>query len=526
MKKLGFRWVTALAASVILLASAACSDDKTETVYITNPALQDISAKPGDTGTIDFTATGNWTITTDSPEWLTLGSSTGAAGAQKVSYTVTDTNIAFDVEDKAKVTLATEGGEFSCTITRAAKERTIAFTDGEDQPAAAVVIAYDEGASSDPFHGKVEVLANFDWKIVSLPDWITASASEGTAGESLTVWFNFAATVTTTGRDGEIVFADESGSKFKQSLPVKFYGAEPSIITTTLPYSMKFTPEAFVYANAWDEAPSTEKEKEFSITAVDGGYKMVVLTQGYSAGTLAEMDLSNEYSAWITLHEIQTRAEFTTRNYRIGVQENLTGPHGMGAAVARWAEIYLIPANLYTKLTGISGYGEEGEYTLIMGGDDGDSVNPDFENYMFCRIDQDAPAGFKFESSDVTLEDYSQSQGFPMFGAALPAAAGTVTIRVSLPADKAGQYPDGVTGTSFTVRLESQTYNPDTQQMETSNGVDVPVVIKNIADDNLSYDLEIALPKNSGPERSGSIAYKDEYNDTIAGLDLVQAAGN
>lgn len=507
-----------------MMLTTACSEDKAENIYITNPAMQDIMVKAGDTGAINFKATGTWKISSDTPEWLSLGSSTGGAGDQKVPYTVSDTGLAFDKEDIAKVTLTTDIDSFTCTITRAAKERTMAFVDDEQNSQSAVVIAFDETASelSNSYKGKVSIEANFDWKIASHPEWATPNISEGVADALGTVWFTLdIAKLSTTGFDGEVVFTDASGQKFSQSIAIKFYGAEPSSITFQGSPMMKFTADQFAYTNIWDEQPSELKEVSFDIASIENGYKMIFITKAQRGNGLGQMELGT-WAAWVEIAAAPaSRAIFTSQSYTLTVKDNTTSDNG--APAERSATMYLVPATVYAKMTSVEPYGDPGEYTMLIEDEGGVPIlNPDFAVYEAAQITQMAPAGgFKFACNDASgakIENYGdQGEGYEMYSCTIPATPnGTATINVTLPENHAGKFPDGVSETTFTITLA------DYSASEPTNLVEVPTIINSISDDGLSYNLVMTVPVNTGKSRTGAIQYKDQDGKTIGVLNFFQ----
>ncbi|MEG2060285.1 MAG: hypothetical protein RRY33_00355 [Alistipes sp.] len=511
MKKLGFRWITALAAGVMLLGAVSCSDDKTETIYITNPSFQDLAVKPGDTGSITFTAPSIWTISNDSPEWLTLGASTGAAGAQKVTYTVTDTGQAFDQEDKAKITLTNDAGTYTCTITRSSKVRVMQFFDQIDatQQISFITIA-DNGFSE--FKGRLIMKPNFDWKFKSCPDWLTPRliGSEdpeisGLADVDATMFFDIKADqITTTGKDGLVVFTDPSG-KFEVSIPIKFFGAEPMAVVVELTAETHFSNDGHVYDLTWTKV-TDQTTTPFSVQAVDGNYKLMAFGKVYSFG---QMTTDN---SWIKWEEAPAaRATINKKNFNL----SLTGEAPLSK---REGYFVVLPAQVYAQLmeTPDADLAEamfeikKDGYTFVSAAPKGD-----YAQYVYKMV-QDGKPSIKFESADIAIEDITTTAGteFPVFGMNVPKEGKTITATVTLPEAQAGMLPvlaNGDPNATITLPLSYEAWYPEHVVGVSGNAT---ITIKNYSTTATSYSMMIVVPANTtGHFASGWLDFKAKPQD-------------
>ncbi|MEG1864800.1 MAG: hypothetical protein RR199_05710 [Alistipes sp.] len=511
MKKLGFRWITALAAGVMLLGAVSCSDDKTETIYITNPSFQDLAVKPGDTGSITFTAPSIWTISNDSPEWLTLGASTGAAGAQKVTYTVTDTGQAFDQEDKAKITLINDAGTYTCTITRSSKVRVMQFFDQIDatQQISFITIA-DNGFSE--FKGRLIMKPNFDWKFKSCPDWLTPRliGSEdpeisGLADVDATMFFDIKADqITTTGKDGLVVFTDPSG-KFEVSIPIKFFGAEPMAVVVELTAETHFSNDGHVYDLTWTKV-TDQTTTPFSVQAVDGNYKLMAFGKVYSFG---QMTTDN---SWIKWEEAPAaRATINKKNFNL----SLTGEAPLSK---REGYFVVLPAQVYAQLmeTPDADLAEamfeikKDGYTFVSAAPKGD-----YAQYVYKMV-QDGKPSIKFESADIAIEDITTTAGteFPVFGMNVPKEGKTITATVTLPEAQAGMLPvlaNGDPNATITLPLSYEAWYPEHVVGVSGNAT---ITIKNYSTTATSYSMMIVVPANTtGHFASGWLDFKAKPQD-------------
>lgn len=523
MKHVDFRRIALLTSAVGALFVCGCSDDKVETVveyvdkptYIGAPNLYDRTVEAGDSGVFDFTAADKWTFASDA-EWLTLSATEGEAGEAHVTYTVSDSGLAFDTEAKARLTFVSLGKEFYCTLTRAAKTRQFSFTDGNAEVKAAVVKEVESGN----YQSRIFVTANCDWELKEVPSWIETETAAGTADLQQEIVLTLAtANLSTTGMEGELLFA--SGENFTVALPVKFYGAEPTAVYCDLPEALQFSPEAYLYDAAGNA--TDQNEVKFNVTSIEDGYKLIVVTKSSYGEAWQQMDLTNEYYAWMTLTERpqaddNTRAAFCTTEYTLSLKENTQGAYSYDDPADRWAWIFVLPGNIYAKLYKVDAVSyPEDAYTLLYQKYDEDYnliqwINPELEQYLMCRIDQKAPRSFIVECDSETFE-YDEEAEHATWVGEVSAEAHRFTLNVTLPKSKSNYFPaneDGDTVWFVSDEGEAVDFGCTMQNSDQVSG--------------LTFDLEFDLPANTtGAAITGSLYFK-YWSGIFAEIRITQKA--
>lgn len=167
-----------------LIATACSSEDKTDGAAMPvfqEPQSYEIAA--GETLQVSFDANMEWTLTSDK-QWFKFVDAVGETqsllgkpGTQKITLKVSAGNLGFEGET-ATATLAM-GGQKSAIfkISRPGRQRALKMytKDGLSQNAPTieiprVEIAYEGG------NFYVGFMANFDWRVISAPEWIVVNA--------------------------------------------------------------------------------------------------------------------------------------------------------------------------------------------------------------------------------------------------------------------------------------------------------------------------------------------------------------
>lgn len=379
MKKLGFRWVTALAAGILLTVAASCSKDTDPAPPSNLPVIADIPAAPaGTSGEIKFNAPSVWEISSDAM-WLTFSPSTGQAGENKVQYTIDYKGQNFSTNQVANVTLVIAGQTVPFKLTRESKPRTITFTDASGTPGTAFEVKQD-ATNTNLYRTNFKVMANFDWQITAVPEWLTIIEDqlEGEAGKTYTVWATAdPAKLEDIAMSGKLIFKDKntpSAAINANEASITYIGADDSFIVVNgfETFKVEFTKEGML------KSDNTLDAKAFSILAKPGYAMYFIKNDPKWGATLVE----GAPDKWVGADKVQSpRALVPTNHYEMWAQEN--------KSLARELLLYVIPKSVVTAMNGdpyTNFFNMEGDFA---------SVKNEYEKFYSVKISQDGVgAGF------------------------------------------------------------------------------------------------------------------------------------
>lgn len=128
----------------------------------------------GGTSSFTFNTNKDWTITTDSPLWMEISSTSGNASAADVSVDVTCyENTAYQPRT-GNITISAGGLAKIIRVTQEAAEKVISLSVSAD----CISIPGQGGTSS------FTVTCNDNWTIADIPDWLTLSKTSGVESSS------------------------------------------------------------------------------------------------------------------------------------------------------------------------------------------------------------------------------------------------------------------------------------------------------------------------------------------------------
>lgn len=227
-----FRYLMMAMAAVF--SFAACSDDDNEGGGNKNAEIVLITPENGqitclgtgvETQTIVFTASNDWTATTEQG-WLQLSKRTGGAGESQSIYLTIEDNDSFEKSRIGTVTIKdkTSGKSKDIVVTQGEKGATIVFsspTEGE--------LVIDNEAQS--ITAAVNVLCNYDFTIKIDKEWL--GYQKGDKNEDGSVAYSFIADPAKLVADGGYA-AKEATISFE-------YQAETRAVPETKTYKIKFS---------------------------------------------------------------------------------------------------------------------------------------------------------------------------------------------------------------------------------------------------------------------------------------------
>lgn len=179
MKKINYLLATGIA--VLSMIAASCSTDNNDTSASAPifPQTQTLTIEAGTQQEVSFDANLDWTLTSGK-QWLKFvdqvgetQSLLGKAGKNTALLKVSNANQGFETES-AEVTL-TMGGKQQVvfTIERPGRERAVKMYTKDGLSSTAETIEIEQVEM--PYEGSnryVNFVANFDWRVISAPDWI------------------------------------------------------------------------------------------------------------------------------------------------------------------------------------------------------------------------------------------------------------------------------------------------------------------------------------------------------------------
>lgn len=174
------KWIFNWSALALLAAAAACSSSEEEPQKPVFPEKQTFEIAAGQTQKLSFSAPSEWRMISDKPwvRFLTgeqseeLPIAYGDAGDNTVTIMMKENGWTF-AEEKAVLSMTMEGcSQPVFELARPARERRVAMhVKYYRDPAVtqdAIAISY-----ADRARYKIGFEANFDWKIISQPEWLT-----------------------------------------------------------------------------------------------------------------------------------------------------------------------------------------------------------------------------------------------------------------------------------------------------------------------------------------------------------------
>lgn len=319
-----------------LLAFGACSDDD-DNVKLNFPEKQAIDCAAKEEKTLTFNAERSWTLAS-SRLWCKfkegndiVNSLSGGPGQQTVTITVTEDTWGFE-DAVANLIMGMEGQtQVIATVNRAAKAYTVEAYQmvGTDK-----VVYNDENPVILPYYQfsskytKVQILANFDWKIMNCPEWIKVEEYllMGEAGEIVTWELQFLVREgfsRTDIQEADLKFVDANGA-LRLTVPVKYDGIpEDKIDFSIKAYGWSFSADA---TNYWAESgvdggvSGDKKPAPMAFTAIaKDGFKMAYMTRDeYYSYTIVDKD-----DAWFEVdvneHQIKLQPTINEGKKRFGV---------------------------------------------------------------------------------------------------------------------------------------------------------------------------------------------------------------
>lgn len=365
MKKINISAALRSVAAVALAVFAVSCDDTKPNADGGKPDKIEIAdikdAKPGEAQSVTFKAAAVWTISSDK-QWCTPDKSTGQAGDNTVSFTITDAEQVFDVNDVATISIF-YGKESvgSFTIERAAKERVMVFEveklDENGDPVKdddeniiwdkTDAMVFTQVAGSSSFRGKIRISANFDWELSTVPAWIDiASAMPNNSGdanaEPVIMWLNCITSQLETGAmSGDITFKDTDADKDVYTLKAEFAGTGDDFLYLEVEQAVTFDAEGKVVVKDAVEGADFLPATLYAAGGSEYGFITLIFDNGNFGGFDEQYNFV--YIAdWVHINPASVKSALNTTELRITVDE--------GISKGREAWVLLLPKAIYDEV--------------------------------------------------------------------------------------------------------------------------------------------------------------------------------
>lgn len=303
-----------------LATFAACSSDNDEQTQTppTFPEKQTFSIPAGETLQVSFDAEREWRMTSDMA-WVRflagdpaeeMPIASGPAGANTVTLLMKTDGHRFAEETALLNMTMANVSQTVFEVTRPAKERSIRLmvspgSDSDFAPAEQVELWYGKSYY-------VGFEANFDWKIISAPDWmapmtrITGEANEApTVGNSDYIVTNNAVAEAKLpfSQQGELVVKPHKGDGPEYRFPVVYpgMGAEDFALTPLFNYGIHFNNEGyFCIYNPVDgsgDTPTEERQTTLNVLTRELQRRILIVEYDLAAKTAREVAPADSWLA-------------------------------------------------------------------------------------------------------------------------------------------------------------------------------------------------------------------------------------
>lgn len=418
------RFLSFMLAASLMSTITACKDDLGENITPKFPAAVtgSVTGSGVDNG-FTFTVSGNldWSLTLvdNEDDWFALSDGIeqpiirGAANEAKEITVFTPFDETFDKGHTCNVVM-TMGDESQtvAVVSQGTIERqfilyTTPYDDGEflrNEDGTAWDYTQTEESFELYFYGSMyqqhaAILANFNWELKSLPDWLEMTNETTDAETGLQKFDLRAATYKIADTEGEIVFADKENTEAEYvfAISIPNYGEVFDMIPNG---EAEFDAEGlWNNQGSWDEGGP-----QAFISAVEG-YKVYAFTKVSQVGSSY---YDTEGAGWIKV-TVDDRSEGDALVHdirlRVTVSSNTTYDEREGL-------VMVLPAHVIKAL--VDGGVAESEIPQYIVGN---TVSPEYEDYVFTTIKQ---AGLELAPIITPTEDKDEMDELGIYFSTVP----------------------------------------------------------------------------------------------------------
>lgn len=311
-------WIFKLSMLMCLAVTACTSSDNDKPTPPAFPEKQTLTVEVGQTAEVEFDASQEWRMTSDKP-WVRFlvgeGEQTeelpiayGDAGQNIVKIVMKDNGFGFEPEVASLNLTMSNFSQVVFEVTRPANVR-------ETQ----MLLAKTSSGSVDPIEAldmpytaangyRIAFLANYDWKIISWPDWLSpmknltgeANAAIPAPKDMNLLSVNLEARAYE--KMGEVILADRSGTQ-QAAFPITFAGMDGDKVTIVPSVKQGIT---FTYDGKIDGSGSVgggevtdETERVLKITTRNMEYKIAIVTYDLNTFVAREIAIDSPEN-WVT----------------------------------------------------------------------------------------------------------------------------------------------------------------------------------------------------------------------------------
>ena len=332
-------YVNAICAVVIAIATimgVSCDKRGSNVAF---PKLQTITCDAGDKPSFSFTAETSWKISSDALwcKFITpageMYDTAGGAGTITVTLKISDTNIE-NQTTRANITLWM-GGEHRtiAVVERGKKELFVKLLNSEGKKSETLALGYDDYITTT-------INANFRYAAINIPSWVEVAKRDekgnvtitnsiaGSAGEDVEVLLRIVKdgkreATRINAEDGNLIsFVDEEHS-ISFDFPIIYDGMGDRSLTFRGPtqnyygWEVSNDGKTFRYYNEAEESYSTfDNELQYSITAQDNDYAVLLLEQHIERGIPVFECFTEQDSRWIEFNKESTTLRVNEYNGR------------------------------------------------------------------------------------------------------------------------------------------------------------------------------------------------------------------